>query len=175
MNTKRSLALSVAAASVAAFLTTGCPRKTVTALTSDRTRIDSVPPPAIPPQSSPQGGAMSPAETIAAAPNVWLEIKDVTYDTRARFFSGLEKLEAKADAQIQELKAKRATMNSTVDTKNWDFAMKEMGEARLYLKATGDELKTATPETWNQLKDKVGLAWIRTQEAYSSVKASTTI
>ena len=65
-------------------------------------------------------------------------------------------------------------MTSAANTKDWDFAMKEMIDARLYLKSTGEVLAKAMPETWNQEKDKVGQAWVRTQEAYAKVKSSTT-
>ena len=104
----------------------------------------------------------------------WSDIKDNTYDTRAQFFIGFKRLEAKVDAQISELTAKRAAMTSSTDTKDWDFAMKEMGDARSYLHSTGEELAKASPQTWDQLKEKVGQAWVRTQNAYSKVKASTT-
>ena len=65
-------------------------------------------------------------------------------------------------------------MKTTTDTKGWDFAMKEMEDARSALHSIGTELSQATPETWNQEKDKVGQAWVRTQEAYDKVKSSTT-
>lgn len=109
-----------------------------------------------------------------AASAQWSDIKDYTYDMRAQFFAGLNRLEAKVDDQISELTAKRAAMKSTTDTKDWDFAMKEMGDARSALKSMGEELSKATPETWDQEKDKVGQAWVRTQEAYDKVKSSTT-
>lgn len=82
---------------------------------------------------------------------------------------------ARVDAQVGELAAKRATMvKNAVDTKDWDLAMKEMGAARDYLRSVGEEIRQATRDTWAQQKEKVGLAWIRTQEAYAKVKASTT-
>jgi hypothetical protein len=88
--------------------------------------------------------------------------------------AGLSRLESEVDSQIAALTAKRATMNGTTDTKDWDFAMKEMVNAQAYLKSSGAELSKATPETWSQAKDKVAQAWVRTQEAYTKVKASTT-
>ena len=115
---------------------------------------------------------------ITAGPDAasarWIDIKDCTYDMRAQFFAGLSRLEARVDGELKELVAKRATMKGTTDTKAWDFAMKEMGNARSYLKSMGEELSKATPETWDQQKDKVGQAWVRTQEAFSNVKSSTT-
>jgi hypothetical protein len=83
-------------------------------------------------------------------------------------------VEAAVDAQIVELTARRAAMTSKTDTKDWDFAMKEMIESCAYFKSTGDTLADATPETWPQGKDKVGGAWERTQAAYTKVKSSTT-
>ena len=115
--------------------------------------------------------AMASSDGAAAQ---WSDIKDCTYDMRVQFFAGLKQLESKVDGQISELAAKRAAMKSTTDTKAWDFAIKEMGDARSYLKSMGEELSVAPRETWDQEKDKVGQAWLRTQEAYDRVKSSTT-
>lgn len=170
MNIKPLTSLSVAILGLTSVLTFGC-RKGPTALMADS--IASEPSiSAVPSQPTPQGVTASEAEVASTR---WTDLKDITYDSRTRFFAGLQRLEAQVDEQIQELKAKRAGMNSKVDTKSWDFAMKEMGNARTYLQSTGEELRKADPETWNQLKDRVGQAWVRTQDAYSKVKASTTI
>jgi hypothetical protein len=104
----------------------------------------------------------------------WTDIKDCTYEMRAQFYAGLSRLEARVDAQIGELTAKRAAMNGVTDTKDWDFAMKEMVDARSNLKSVRGELSRATPATWDLAKDKVGQAWLRTQAAFASVKSSTT-
>ena len=93
---------------------------------------------------------------------------------RTQFFVGLNRLEAKVDDQVKMLTAKRAAMKSTANTKDWDFAMKEMEDARTNLKSIRAEMSKATPETWDQEKDKVGQAWVRTQAAFANVKASTT-
>jgi len=116
--------------------------------------------------------ATAPSPDIASAR--WSEIKDCTYDMRAQFFAGLNRLEARVDAEVAVLTAQRAAMKSTANTKAWDFAMKEMGDARSYLKSMGEELSKASPETWSQEKDKVGQAWVRTQAAFDNVKSSTT-
>ena len=124
------------------------------------------------PTATVQMAAMAGGSDVASAN--WSDIKDCTYDLRDQFFAGLKRLEAKVDAQISELTAKRAAMKSTANTQDWDFAMKEMRDARTALKSMGEELSKATPETWDQLKDKVGQAWVRTQDAYGKVKSSTT-
>jgi hypothetical protein len=107
-----------------------------------------------------------------AAPAKWSDIQDLGYEARPQFFAGLKRIEAAVDRQISELTAKRATMNR--DTTDWDFAMKEMNDARAYLEAMGVEAGSATAELWEQQKAKIGDAWRRTQTAYDKVKASTT-
>jgi hypothetical protein len=102
----------------------------------------------------------------------WVSIKDLTYDQRAAFAAGGAQLEAMLSREIEQLKAKRATM--TGDTGNWDFAMKEVYDSQMYLKAMIDEAVRTTPEYWPQEKDKVGQAWARTQEAFDKVKVTTT-
>jgi hypothetical protein len=104
----------------------------------------------------------------------WVAIKDFTYDQRADFISGAGRLQAMLSSQIAELNAKRASMPSTVDTKDWDFAMKEMNVSQNYLKSMIDEAARATPETWAEEKDKVDQAWQRAQEAFDKVKTTTT-
>ena len=49
-----------------------------------------------------------------------------------------------------------------------------MADSRTYLKSMGQELGKATAETWAQQREKVGQAWVRTQEAYAKVRSSTT-
>jgi hypothetical protein len=175
MKTNRFTNLIAAAFGLAAFSTAGC---------TEKEKIAEAP---LPPAKAVVTAPVSPAgpgPTITvpvaaiASPDVasanWADIKDNTYDMRDQFFAGLKRLEAKVDDQINELTAKRAAMTSTTDTKDWDFAMKEMGDARSALKSMGEVLSKATPETWNQEKDKVGQAWVRTQDAYGKVKSSTT-
>jgi hypothetical protein len=104
----------------------------------------------------------------------WVAIKDYTFDQRADFIAGAGRLEAMLASQIAELNAKRASMPSTVETKDWDFAMKEMNDSQNYLKSMIEEAGQATPETWGQEKDKVDQAWQRAQEAFDKVKVTTT-
>jgi hypothetical protein len=104
----------------------------------------------------------------------WVAIKDFTFDQRSDFIAGANRLQAMLSSQIAELNAKRASMPSTVDTKDWDFAMKEMNDSQYYLKSMIDETSRATPETWSQEKDKVDQAWQRAQEAFDKVKVTTT-
>ena len=104
----------------------------------------------------------------------WGDIKDVTFARRAEFFSGANLLEARAEMQILELNAKRTAMAGGAETKDWDFEMKTMKDARSYLKSMVEESRLSTSETWAAKREKVGLAWARTQDAYSRVRLSTT-
>lgn len=117
-----------------------------------------------------------PATSEAEAPAValWNAIKDCSFDQKDAFFAGFVRLEAHLDAQISALTAQRAAQKGIANTKDWDFAMKEVGDARSYLKGTGGVLAKALPETWNQEREKVGQAWVRAQAACAKVKASTT-
>lgn len=104
----------------------------------------------------------------------WVNIKDHTYAQRTLLLSGLAGVQARVDAQIAELRVKRATMTPPTRTADWDFAMQEMLNARAYLRAMSWELAKATAETWAPQRERVGEAWTRTQNAYGRVKASTT-
>jgi hypothetical protein len=164
VKTNRLIHFTAAAFALAAFSSAGCAEKQRTAETS------------LPPAPSGSTNAVEPPATASAdvASARWSEIKDCTYGTRTVFFAGLARLEARVDDQIRELIAKRATMDGKTSTQDWDFAMKEMENARTNLKSMGEELNKASSETWEQQKDKVGQAWARTQEAYGKVKSSTT-
>jgi hypothetical protein len=172
MKTIRFTHLFTAAFSLAAFSTASCADKDKTA--------DALPPaktvaaaPAAPTPVAPVAPVARAAVPEAPAAS-WADIKEFTYDQRAQFFAGLKKLEARVDEQISELTAIRATRKSSANTQDWDFAMKEMVNARANLMGAGEVSGKATPETWDQQKERVGQAWVRTQDAYAKVKASTT-
>ena len=160
-------ALLITACSLLPFSTAGCAEK---AKVTDTT-LPVVKPVAVAPAT--------PDAPVAEIPEVatasWSDLKGYTYDQRDLFLSSLKGLEARVDAQISELAAKRAALDaSNTSTKDWDLTMKEMGEARTSLKSTSDDMAKASRENWDQQKEKVGVSWTRTQDAYSKVKASTT-
>jgi hypothetical protein len=112
-------------------------------------------------------------EALAASPEAWSTIKDFTYEKRGDFTAVFARLQARLDDDIRILNAKRAMM--TNDTKNWDFAMKELNNARADVQSKVTELsKAITPETWLEARDRLGVAWDRAQLATRNVKASTT-
>jgi hypothetical protein len=166
-----------ASAAVAAILISGCRARTSepqpVAVQPAQTVPNSQPtvvPIAHPAQNVPI--AVTSVSDQAAAS--WVAIKDYTYDQRADFIAGAGRLEGMLASQIAELNAKRASMPSTVETKDWDFAMKEMTDSQYYLKQMIEEAGRASPDTWGEEKDKVDQAWQRAQEAFDKVKTTTT-
>ncbi|MBC7366439.1 MAG: hypothetical protein H7343_06425 [Undibacterium sp.] len=136
--------------------------------------------PAPPAPAEPPPAPTSPPSVppVPAAPEFssaqWIDIREYSYEQRATFFSGFKAVEARVDEQIVGLNAKRAAMDAATDTRDWDLAMQEMISARAQLKSTGEELRKAKPQVWNDQKEKVGLAWVHTQDASAKVKLSTT-
>ena len=104
----------------------------------------------------------------------WAAIKDCTFDQKAAFLAGANNLVSMLDGQVAELKAKRASFASTVDTKNWDFAMNDLLECQAYLRSTVLEAGQATPDIWQQEKDKLDQAWQKAQAAFDTVKTTVT-
>jgi hypothetical protein len=103
----------------------------------------------------------------------WSDIKDDTYDQRAHFAAGAARLTARLNDEISQLNAKRATM--TGDTKDWDFAMKDVMDSRdLFVSRVTEIGKTNTPEAWADAKDKVGEAWRRARAALDKMHTTVT-
>ena len=103
----------------------------------------------------------------------WLAIENDTYEQRAHFERGARRLSAVLDDQIRVLRERRAAM--IADTKDWDFAMKEVNEARVLLTGRINDLaKVANPEDWAGARDRVGEAWRRSQLAVDEMNATRT-
>jgi hypothetical protein len=134
--------------------------------------ISVTPPKQLDPVPIPPGAALASTTTSTEQ---WVDLKDYTFAQRDALLAGLAGMVTRVDAQIEELKTKRAAMTASTRTADWDFAMKEMHNARANLKFACDELGKATAETWSQQRERVGQAWERTQSAYSAVKSSTTM
>jgi hypothetical protein len=104
---------------------------------------------------------------------LWDDIKNDTYEQRDHFADGARHLLARLDVEIGKLNAKRAGM--LTDTKDWDFDMKEVNASREGLQSRLTELGQAnTPETWGDVKGKIGEAWRRALLALDKMKTSRT-
>ncbi|HEY8995395.1 MAG TPA: hypothetical protein VIM71_12075 [Lacunisphaera sp.] len=102
----------------------------------------------------------------------WVELKDYTFARRDLLLSGLTGMMERVDAQIEELKTKRAALVESGRAIDWDIALKEMHQARATLKSACNELNKATPEMWDEQRDRVGQAWARAQNAYGVVRST---
>ena len=121
----------------------------------------------------------SPGEVVAISGSdgttspSWVDIKNDGYELRAHFAAGAERLSARLDREIEMLKAKRASTKN--DTKDWDFAMKEVEDSRSHLTARMNELaKATTPDAWNAAKENFGEAWQRSQLAVDKMNTTVT-
>ncbi len=114
---------------------------------------------------SPNAATSQPDST----PNTWMDIKDCTSEMRGQFFAGLKRLEIILNNQIADLRAKRASQPGTSDAAALDAAIREIGNSRFFLIALGEALSRSTPETWEQQKAKVGIAWVKSQAAYTKI------
>lgn len=126
-------------------------------------------------ETEPVAAAQPASMTSAEAASIgWSDIKDYTAEKRSQFLAGLQRMEAKVSAQLSELTAKRATLKTTTSRKELDHALNELSNAQFFLKTMGELLSRATPQTWEQQKAKVGLAWTKSQEAYAKAQTRTT-
>jgi hypothetical protein len=105
----------------------------------------------------------------------WASIENLTFDQRPAFLSGAAALESQLSDQVSELNAKRAAMPSTADTKDWDFAMRDLVVSQAYLRSVIQEAGQATPDIWNDEKEKVGQAWQKAEDSFDKVRTATTL
>lgn len=112
-------------------------------------------------------------EALAKAPDAWQNIQYHTYEKRQDFTAVFSRMVAKLDDDIRVLNEKRATMKN--DTSAWDFAMKELNNARADVQSKVTDLsRVINAEAWVEARDRLGVAWDRAQTAVQTVKNSTT-
>jgi hypothetical protein len=166
------------------LLCAGCAKTDTTATAAAAptpVAVASVAPQGLAPAPAAPQPAISPAVPIPSivSPQVdegasWAAIKDFTFDQRASFLSGAGSLESQLSGQVAQLNAKRAALPSTVDTKDWDFAMRDLVVSQEYLKSMVGEAGQSSPDTWDQEKDKVDQAWQKAEDAFDKVRTATT-
>src|SRR5476651_119591 len=133
MNIRTLPIQGIAACSLLVLLGAGCAKSGSTA----PTQVAAAPTPSV--QGVPAQPAPKPAVARVGVPfqpdltsASWASIKDYTFDQRADFAAGAGVMEASLASQVAELNTKRAALPSTVDTKEWDFAMKNLMDAQSY-------------------------------------------
>jgi hypothetical protein len=112
-------------------------------------------------------------EALATTPDAWQNIQNHSYEKRQEFTAVFSRMVAKLDDDIRVLNEKRATMKN--DTRDWDFAMKELNNARADVQSKVTDLsRVITADAWIEARDRLGVAWDRAQTAVQTVKSSTT-
>ncbi len=122
------------------------------------------------PESSPSPAPVEAAPVVEAK---WADIQDLTYEKRADFMAGLALLQKRLELQVAGLKTKRENLPATDDPAAFDFDLKALGTARTRFLSAGTDMSKATPQNWNQLKERVGGAWENVQDAYKKAAGET--
>ncbi|HWA10848.1 MAG TPA: hypothetical protein VG838_15520 [Opitutaceae bacterium] len=188
MNVSRSSALIISAMAGGLLLTTACRDRSrppvepqsVAQLPApssvNRAEPAPLPPPIPPPpvvtpnRASATAPANAPLLPLSATMDQGI---DYPYERRGDYIANINRMTGSADAQIQQLGARRASLAQT-SIQDWDVAMTELNSARADLQFKITQLGTATPETWGQAKEGVANAWKRLADAYDKVRLSTT-
>jgi len=110
------------------------------------------------------------AATGDALTTTWENVKDATYDDRARLQASLDNLSKSVDAKVDELQARGATATGAA-SEAWKSGLSELREARTVLKTEISELGNATEATWARAKADVESAWERVRRISSELEA----
>ncbi len=113
------------------------------------------------------------ADVKQAAVDSWDAVKDFTFEKRAEFSAGLDRMAAKHDAEVAAANAKVKGLPETA-AKERDHANKEFADARANLKAALADVGNATADTWAATKEKSAQAWQRLHAAYAKLIATPT-
>jgi hypothetical protein len=103
-----------------------------------------------------------------AGPDVWERIKDFTFDRRADFSAGIDRMSKDMDDKTAVFRAKVAAVPDAA-SRDRDSAMKGYDDARADLKEKRTSLDKATADTWSDAKAKTAKAWTNTKAAYDKV------
>jgi hypothetical protein len=101
-------------------------------------------------------------------PDVWERIKDFTFDRRADFSAGIDRMSKDMDDKTAVFRAKVAAVPDAA-SRDRDSAMKGYDDARADLKEKRTSLGNATADTWSDAKAKTAQAWKNTKVAYDKV------
>jgi len=154
MNTRRLLVLLAAAVCPAAlFLNSGCSRtgKAKAAMQDAKASADK-----------------AVADMKVAVSDTWDGIKDFTYEKRADFSAGIDRMSRDLDDNAAALKARVAGVPDATSAERAK-AMKEYEGARAELRARLEDLGNASAGTWAEAKARAAVAWRNAQAAYDRV------
>jgi hypothetical protein len=134
----------------AAILISGCSKSTDTSTVVEQAKADT---------------SQAVVDVRVAVSNSWDSIKDDTYDRRADFSSGMNRMADTLDDHARTLRSKMAGAPDAA-SKDRDAAVKEYDDARADLKVKMTDLGDATADTWSDAKARTATAWTRVRTAY---------
>jgi hypothetical protein len=159
MKTLSPLPLFAAAiGSAALLLSFGCAKSDDASTTVQATRAD----------GSTATVVVSDANVNVGVSDGWDRIKDFTYDRRADFSAGIDRMSKDMDDRTATFRAKVAGAPDAASSDR-DGALKEYDAARADLKAKRTDLDSATADTWADAKAKTSESWKNTKAAYDKV------
>jgi hypothetical protein len=164
MKTQRLLSAIAAGIGCAAlFLYCGCTKSADSTTTVQTTKADGTTATVV----------VSDTNVAVGVSDTWDRIKDFTYERRADFSSGIDRMSKDMDAKTAEFRAKVAGVPDAA-SRDRDSALKSYDDARADLKSKRDELDSATADTWSSVKAKTAEAWRNTKDAYDKVTKANT-
>lgn len=155
MKTSRIVLLLAAGLGPVALLVSGCSKTDNTSAAVEAVKAD---------------GKAAVADIKATAIDTWDSVKDYTFEKRADFSAGMDRMAGQLDDKTNELKAKFAAMPAATASDR-ESAAKEYDAARADLKEKLAVLSKATSDTWAGAKANVAESWKHVQAAYEKVKA----
>jgi len=99
----------------------------------------------------------------------WEQLKESTYDQRAEFRSGIDKMAASVDRNVEQWNEKAGELSGEAK-ETWNNGVAELREARENLKEELDRIGDASVETWNDARARVANAWERVEDAYQDLE-----
>jgi hypothetical protein len=149
---------AAAIGSAALLLSSGCSRSDDSTTTVQTTR----------PDGSTATVVVSDANATVGVSDSWDRIKDFTYEKRADFSAGIDRMSKDMDDRTATFRAKVAGAPDAA-SRDRDGAMKEYDDARADLRSKRTDLDNATADTWADAKAKTAESWKNTKAAYDKV------
>jgi|HubBroStandDraft_1064217.scaffolds.fasta_scaffold92891_2 hypothetical protein len=149
---------AAAIGSAALLLSGGCSKSDDSVTTVQTTRTD----------GSTATVVVSDTNVSVEVSSAWDRIKDFTFDRRADFSAGIDRMSKDMDDRTAAFRA-RVSGAPDAASRDRDSAMKEYDEARADLKSKRTDLDNATADTWADAKAKAAESWKSTKAAYDKV------
>jgi hypothetical protein len=150
--------IAASVGSAAFFLCCSCSKSADSTTTVQATRSD----------GSVATVTVSDSNVAVGVTDAWDRIKDFSFDRRADFYAGIDRMSQDMDDKTAEFRAKVSGVPDAV-SRDRDSAMKEYDAARTDLRSKRADLDKATADTWSDAKAKTAESWKSVKVAYDKV------